>query len=124
MNWFLDATERSGPVVDLHGGRRGPARHRLLAMPSRERLERVLGYLLDENEFLSPYGIRSLSRFHADHPFSFWIDGPRVPRRVRAGESDADVRRQLQLARADLVPVNYLHRRRPWSATTASTATT
>ena len=35
------------------------------------RLERVLGYLLDENEFLSPYGIRSLSRYHLDHPFVF-----------------------------------------------------
>ena len=38
--------------------------HHLLAIPSRERLERVLRYVLDENEFLSPYGIRSLSRVH------------------------------------------------------------
>jgi hypothetical protein len=37
-------------------------------MPSRERLERVLRYMLDENEFLSPFGIRSLSRYHKDHP--------------------------------------------------------
>jgi hypothetical protein len=43
--------------------------HRLLAIPSRERLVRVLRYLLDENEFLSPYGVRSLSRFHREHPF-------------------------------------------------------
>jgi hypothetical protein len=35
----------------------------------------MLGYLLDENEFLGPYGIRSLSRYHHDHPFSFWV-GP------------------------------------------------
>jgi len=32
----------------------------------------VLGYLLDENEFLGPHGIRSLSRYHLDHPFTFW----------------------------------------------------
>ena len=38
--------------------------HRLLAIPSPERLLRVLRYMLDENEFLSPYGIRSLSKFH------------------------------------------------------------
>ena len=42
--------------------------HRLLAIPSRERLERVLRYVLDENEFLSPYGIRSLSRVHREQP--------------------------------------------------------
>jgi hypothetical protein len=40
----------------------------LLAIPSRERLQRVLRYMLDENEFLSPYGIRSLSRYHHDQP--------------------------------------------------------
>lgn len=44
---------------------------RLLAIPSRERLERLLGYLLDENEFLSPFGIRSLSKVHQDHPYVF-----------------------------------------------------
>ncbi len=45
--------------------------HRLLALPSPERLVRVLRYVLDENEFLSPYGIRSLSRFHREHPYEF-----------------------------------------------------
>ena len=41
---------------------------------SKHRLESVLGYLLDENEFLSPYGIRSLSRYH-EHPFVFHVGG-------------------------------------------------
>jgi hypothetical protein len=45
----------------------------LLSPLSQKRLERVLGYLLDENEFLSPHGIRSLSRYHQDHPFIFHI---------------------------------------------------
>ena len=39
--------------------------------PEQAELERVLAYMLDENEFLGPYGIRSLSRYHIDHPFSF-----------------------------------------------------
>ncbi len=48
---------------------------RLLAIPSQERLARMLRYVLDENEFLSPYGIRSLSKFHKDHPYIFEAGG-------------------------------------------------
>jgi hypothetical protein len=46
---------------------------RLLSLLNKEKLERVLRYLLDENEFLGPHGIRSLSRYHLDHPYSFWV---------------------------------------------------
>jgi len=53
----------------------GYAGRRLLSPLSREKLERVLRYMLDENEFLSPYGIRSLSRYHQDHPFVFQYAG-------------------------------------------------
>jgi hypothetical protein len=42
---------------------------------NRERLLRVLTYMLDEKEFLSPYGIRSLSRFHLDHPYRLCMMG-------------------------------------------------
>ena len=48
---------------------------RLLAVLNKKKLERVLAYMLDENEFLSPYGIRSLSRYHLDHPFVFNVGG-------------------------------------------------
>jgi len=46
---------------------------RLLSILNKKKLVSVLSYLLDEKEFLSPYGIRSLSKFHQDHPFSFWV---------------------------------------------------
>src|SRR5262249_5648597 len=48
---------------------------RLLSILNKKKLERVLGYLLDEDEFLGPHGIRSVSRYHKDHPFRFWV-GP------------------------------------------------
>jgi hypothetical protein len=48
---------------------------RLLAVLGREKLERVLKTMLDESEFLSPYGIRALSQIHRDQPYSFQIGG-------------------------------------------------
>jgi hypothetical protein len=53
----------------------GSCVRRLLAIPSRERLVRVLNYLLDEREFLSPHGIRSLSRAYAEKPYHLRLDG-------------------------------------------------
>ena len=49
--------------------------HFLLSIPSRARLERVLRYLLDESEFLSPFGIRSLSRVHEETPYVLALEG-------------------------------------------------
>ena len=67
------------------------------------KLRRVLATMLDENEFLSPYGIRSLSRYHAEHPYVFHVGGQEYRVAYLPAESDTrHVRRQLQLARADL----------------------
>jgi Glycosyl hydrolase family 63 C-terminal domain len=52
-----------------YGGRR------LLSVCNKEKIERILAYLLDEKEFFSPYGIRSLSRYHLEHPFVFNLSG-------------------------------------------------
>jgi hypothetical protein len=60
----------------------------LLAIPSRERLERVLKYLLDEEEFLAPYGIRSLSKYHKDHPFVMNVQGEEYKVQYVPGESN------------------------------------
>ena len=48
---------------------------RLTSVCNKEKLLRILGYMLDENEFLSPYGIRSLSKYHLKHPFAFYLEG-------------------------------------------------
>jgi hypothetical protein len=58
------------PTDDGFVGYKG---RRLLSILNKTKLERVLRYMLDENEFLGPYGIRSLSRYHQHHPFKFWV---------------------------------------------------
>lgn len=60
-------------VAPLHGGFVGHNGRRLLSIVNETKLRRVLAYLLDENEFLGPHGIRSLSRYHLDHPFKFRV---------------------------------------------------
>jgi hypothetical protein len=77
--WFLqnrpELAEHS-PTMDVPGA----GQRRLLALVDRARLARVLSRMLSETEFLSPYGVRSLSRAHAESPYALEIDG--VVRRV------------------------------------------
>ena len=53
-------------------GKPGVANRRLASIMDEAKLRRVLATMLDEKEFLSPFGIRSVSRYHADHPYVFW----------------------------------------------------
>ncbi|MBD2103921.1 MGH1-like glycoside hydrolase domain-containing protein [Leptolyngbya sp. FACHB-261] len=55
--------------------REGVAERRLLAILDREKFPRILSRMLDEAEFLSPYGIRAVSKFHAEHPYILNVDG-------------------------------------------------
>jgi hypothetical protein len=64
------------------------AGRRLLSILDETKLRRVLAKMLDENEFLSPYGIRSLSRFHADHPYIMWAGGQEYRVSYLPAESD------------------------------------
>ena len=66
----------------------GYAQRRLLSPLTRVKLERILGHLLDENEFLGPYGIRSLSRHHLDQPFVFHTQDREHRVRYLPAESD------------------------------------
>jgi len=74
VRWFLD---RNPHLTARIASPRTPgvAGRRLLALLNEDKLRRVLSVLLDENEFLSPHGIRSLSRLHADEPYAYVHDG-------------------------------------------------
>jgi len=74
MEWFManrrDLTQNVASMAAPGRGER-----RLLSVVSPEQLRRILKHMLDEEEFLSPFGIRSVSRFHKDHPYICDIDG-------------------------------------------------
>ncbi|MBI5757204.1 MAG: glucosidase [Planctomycetales bacterium] len=90
MEWFLKhCPELSRDISymerETDGGVTGG--HRLLAIPSRERLVRVLRYVLDEQHFLSPFGVRSLSQWHREHPYVLDSRGHRLTVDYVPGES-------------------------------------
>jgi hypothetical protein len=69
-------------------GHFGVAERGILALVNEERLRRILSRMLDENEFLSPYGIRALSRYHAEHPYVFNVGGQEYRVDYLPAESD------------------------------------
>jgi hypothetical protein len=71
--WFLE--NRRDLADQLSFMVQGKDVKMLLAVPTQERLVRVLRYLLDENEFLSPHGLRSVSRVHRDRPYVLHVNG-------------------------------------------------
>ena len=77
LGWFVEnRSDLAKNISYMHrrSGQDSPGM-RLLAIPSRDRLVRVLKYILDEKEFLSPFGIRSLSRAYLDAPYQLNLNG-------------------------------------------------
>jgi hypothetical protein len=79
---LLEDIHPTGPA-HLGVGERG-----IVALVNSERLRRMLARMLDENEFLSPYGIRALSRYHAEQPFVFIVEGREYRVNYVPAESD------------------------------------
>jgi hypothetical protein len=83
--------------------------HRLLAIPSSARLRRMLGYMLDEREFLSPYGLRSVSRVHEARPFVLRYDDGEHRLDYAPGEATTDLFGGNSNWRGPIwLPLNYL----------------
>ena len=86
MQWFLENV----PDVPTHIAqtqRNARGVRRLLSLVSLGQLVRVLRYMLDEDEFLSPYGVRSVSKFHRDHPYVLSFNGQSYRVHYEPGES-------------------------------------
>jgi hypothetical protein len=87
LEWFLaNRSDLARHISYVEATASAPGR-RLLAVPSRARLERVLRYVLDEREFLAPFGIRSLSRVYERDPYVFRGGDAAYEVRYEPGES-------------------------------------
>ena len=83
--WFI--SNRPELAGEMDTVEQGSGARRLLAILERDRLTRVLRRVLDETEFLSPYGVRALSRVHREQPFEIELDGVKSSVTYDPGES-------------------------------------
>ncbi|KAF8552505.1 hypothetical protein OG21DRAFT_1415935 [Imleria badia] len=87
MEWFIDHRPEVSARNMANMKVSGKGERRLLALASKERLVRILEKMLDEDEFLSEHGIRSLSKLHKDKPWGMNVHGERHEVRYWPGES-------------------------------------
>ncbi len=108
MQWFLEnRPELANHVETLSQEDIGV--RRLLTLANRPRLRRILRYMLDEEEFLSPFGIRALSRYHQDHPYVLGVDGAEYRVQYEPAESSTALFGGNSNWRGPVwFPVNYL----------------
>ena len=90
MHWFIEnRTDLTANAACMRT--EGQGERRLLSVVDQHKLRSVLGYMLDEHEFLSPYGIRSVSRFHETDPYIFRADGTEYRVDYLPGESNSNL---------------------------------
>ena len=108
MDWFIDHRQDLTKYVASMTAE-GLGERRLLSIVTPKQLQRVLKVMLDEEEFLSPYGIRSLSRAHGDHPYVLLVDGSEYRVGYEPAESRSGVFGGNSNWRGPIwFPVNYL----------------
>jgi hypothetical protein len=108
LEWFIqNRKDLAGNVASMKA--KGMGERRLMAIVNGDQLRSVLRYLLDENEFFSPYGIRALSRVHKDHPFVLETGGNQYRVDYEPGESGTGLFGGNSNWRGPIwFPVNYL----------------
>jgi len=108
MEWFIQyrphLVENIASLTEPGQGDR-----RLLSVVNRAQLERALQYMLDPHEFLSDWGLRALSKYHEQHPYTFEVDGQAYTVRYEPAESRTDLFGGNSNWRGPIwFPVNYL----------------
>ena len=107
--WFLDNRPEYAKHLAVSIDEKGQLQRRLLSLLDRNRLYRILTRLLDEREFLSPYGIRALSRVHEGQPYEVDIGGARHRVEYEPGASSSGIFGGNSNWRGPVwFPVNYL----------------
>lgn len=88
MKWFSENRPDLASLVSRWAETRTPGKH-LISLLRGYRMKSILKYMLDENEFLSKYGIRSVSRYHLNNPYHVAIDGVEFSIKYTPAESDS-----------------------------------
>jgi mannosylglycerate hydrolase MGH1-like protein len=88
LEWFLNYRPDLARLVS-HWHHEGRGKRRLLSLLRGHRMKRLLSRMLDENEFLSPYGVRAISKVHEREPYLFRVDGMDLSVRYLPAESDS-----------------------------------
>ncbi len=108
LEWFLEYRPELAALVS-HWDEPGRGKRRLLSLLRGHRMKRLLTRMLDETEFLSEYGVRALSRHHADNPYVFHVNGYDMSVRYQPAESDSGLFGGNSNWRGPIwFPVNYL----------------
>jgi hypothetical protein len=90
LSWLLDNRPDLAALVS-RWHEKGAGQKHLLSLLRGHRIKRILYRMLDESEFLSDYGIRSLSKYHEEHPYELKVDGQTLRVKYVPGESDTDL---------------------------------
>jgi len=108
LHWFLDNRPKLASLVS-RWYEEGVAQKHLLSLLRGHRMKKILQRMLDENEFLSDYGIRALSKYHKEHPFEIQIDDDIARVDYTPGESDTNMFAGNSNWRGPIwMPVNFL----------------
>lgn len=91
MDWFIqNRSEVAGRNI-ASMKRRGKGDRLLLSLVNEDRLKKILAYMLDEDHFLADHGVRSLSKWHKDHPYSMEVNGQKYEVGYCPGDSDSSL---------------------------------
>jgi hypothetical protein len=108
LGWFFKYKPELASLVS-RWQEPGMKERQLLALLRGHRMKRVLKRVLDEAEFLSPYGVRALSRYHAEHPYIFDVEGERYAVEYQPAESNSGLFGGNSNWRGPIwFPVNYM----------------